>query len=281
FTNCIFMDLVHQKRISVKDPIQMYLPWFSNHKLKIENLLSHTSGMPWWNAYYKKISLEQPREIRWMQLKEEVAKEKPQVCKKAVYSDLDYFFLGFILQSVFNSPLIDIWKTTMQGDFHFNIDNQPTYKKSLYAPTEKCPWRKKILQGEVHDENAWALGGVSTHAGLFSTMEALVTYGLNLRSQFYDHPKSLDLFFKKATSKGDWTLGFMQPSKEGSSSGEYFSPKSIGHTGFVGTSLWFDPKLDLLVCILSNRVHPSRDNRKFVVLRPEIHNAIVRGVLDV
>ncbi len=281
FTNSIYMDLVHQKSISLKDPLNKYLPWFSAGRVKIENLLNHTSGLQWWKPYYKKLLLNQSKDIRWMQLQEELSKEKVTVCKKAVYSDLDYFFLGFILQKVFNKSLEEVWGASRLGDFHFNVDNQLLYKKAMYAPTEKCSWRKKILQGEVHDENAWALGGVSTHAGLFSTIEGVVNYGLNLREQFYDHPKLLDPFFKKTTNKGEWTLGFMQPSPNGSSSGKYFSPLSIGHTGFTGTSLWFDPKRDLLVCILSNRVYPSRNNRKFVGLRPLIHDAIVKGVTNV
>jgi CubicO group peptidase (beta-lactamase class C family) len=280
FGNAVAMDLVHQKKISVKDSISQYLPWFKHPKIKIENLLSHTSGMQWWKPYYKSLDLQIPKELRWLQLQEQILQEKPVKAKTAIYSDLDYFFLSFIYQSVLNMPLQEIAKQLLLGNFHFNEDNILTYSKAQYAPTEKCKWRKKILQGEVHDENCWALGGVSTHAGLFGTIEAISSYGLSLREQLYDHPTRLNGFFKKATNKGDWTLGFMQPSL-GGSAGKYFSPQSIGHTGFTGTSLWFDPKRDLLVCILSNRVHPTRENAKFVGLRSVLHDTIVKGIFDV
>jgi CubicO group peptidase (beta-lactamase class C family) len=169
-------------------------------------------------------------------------------------------------------------------DFH--LDNKPLFKKEHYAPTEECPWRHRLLQGEVHDENTWSLGGVSSHAGLFGTIEDLGWYVLHIRSQMmgiarYEIRQKTALLFSKRgvdEGKGDWALGFMMPTPGSSSCGQYFDLSSIGHTGFTGTSVWYDPKIDLAVCILSNRLVYGRENTKFKDLRPKIHNWLVEGL---
>jgi CubicO group peptidase (beta-lactamase class C family) len=160
-----------------------------------------------------------------------------------------------------------------------------TNKLSLYAPTEECPVRRKLVQGEVHDLNAWALGGVSTHAGLFGSIDDVGWFSLHLRShllgiaRYSIRQKTAQLFAKRALPEGhgDWAMGYMMPTPGAASCGTYFSLDSIGHTGFTGTSVWYDPKMDLSVCILSNRVLYGADNKAFGKLRPEIHNWIVEN----
>jgi CubicO group peptidase (beta-lactamase class C family) len=123
---------------------------------------------------------------------------------------------------------------------------------------------------------------VAPHAGLFATPEAVSDWGLKLRqavlkdSQRFGDPKMARRFVTRQIppSRGDWGLGFMKPTKGRASCGRYFSQKSFGHTGFTGTSLWMDPIRDVLVVILSNRVHPTRDNKSFLSLRPKIHDWI-------
>jgi CubicO group peptidase (beta-lactamase class C family) len=173
-------------------------------------------------------------------------------------------------------------------DVDFHRGNRPLFPRKLYAPTEKDEWRKKTLQGEAHDENTWSLGGVAPHAGLFGPIEELSRWGLLLRramrgekSNAFPSPQTVAKFTKRAIPKarGDWALGFMMPTKGSASCGPLFSPKSVGHTGFTGTSLWYDPTQDLLVTILSNRVHPTRENREFLQLRPKIHTWIAEELL--
>ena len=137
------------------------------------------------------------------------------------------------------------------------------------------------MRGEVHDENTWALGGVAPQAGLFGTIGDLSNWGLELRKAVMGKrnglcsEKTAKLFTKRRTpvTQGDWGLGFMKPGKN-SSAGK-FSKSSFGHLGFTGTSIWIDPKRDLVVSILSNRVHPTRDNIEIRKLRPLIHNIVV------
>jgi CubicO group peptidase (beta-lactamase class C family) len=142
------------------------------------------------------------------------------------------------------------------------------------------------LQGEVHDENAWALGGVASHSGLFGDVQSVSNWALYLREAVLNGTRQLSpsvarLFSKRSLpkEKGDWAVGFMMPSAEGSSAGHRFSKSSIGHTGFTGTSFWWDPKADILVVLLSNRVYPTRENASFVKLRAVIHDMIYEELL--
>lgn len=172
---------------------------------------------------------------------------------------------------------------------HFSPDSQlhwitpghRPYALEDYAPTENCLWRGRRIQGEVHDENACALGGISSHAGLFGKVEDVASVFLTFRSAFFNvnHPfhSVVRLFMQRhiPSEKGDWGLGFVLPTKGKSTSGSYFSPNSIGHTGFTGTSVWWDPDRDLLVVILSNRVYYGREKAEFAKLRPLLHDEIV------
>jgi len=142
------------------------------------------------------------------------------------------------------------------------------------------------MQGEVHDDNAWSLGGVSSHAGLFGSIDDLGWFGLFIRGQLQGISRTLikqktaQLFATRSLplGRGDWALGYMMPTPGASSSGDYFSPYSIGHTGFTGTSFWYDPAQDMIVAILSNRVAFGREREVFKELRPKIHNWIVEGL---
>jgi CubicO group peptidase (beta-lactamase class C family) len=168
-------------------------------------------------------------------------------------------------------------------------------KHTMYRPPQKL-WpsiaptevdnnlRHKLVQGEVHDENAFALGGVSGHAGLFSTAPDLAAFcQMQLNGGVYAHHRIL----KRATiaqftkpqqlSGGTRTLGWAVPT-EGGSSGHYFSKNSFGHTGFTGTSIWIDPDKQLFVVLLTNRVHPTRENTQIQQVRPALHDAIVQAL---
>ena len=182
---------------------------------------------------------------------------------------------------------LSLWERTAERlalhDVFFHPGNRPIHARHRYAPTERCPWRRRVMQGEVHDENAWALAGVAPHAGLFASLEGVSDWGLKLRAgclalQSSRFPSSA--MVRRFTGRrvpraiGDWGLGFMKPSLGRATCGRYFSASSFGHTGFTGTSLWFDPVQDLLVVILSNRVHPTRKNQRFTEVRPLLHNWI-------
>ncbi len=288
FTTTLMMHVYEQEPRILEEKLLKYLPWYVQPFIEIRQLLTHTSGLTWWKPLYKNINLSTSRQQRWEQLKAILAEEKPDTVRKATYSDLNFLFLGYFLESFFQSDLLSLWVKIQEAFYlehiHFHVDNKPIYEKEKYAPTEECPWRKIRLQGEVHDENTWALGGVAPHAGLFGSIKDLSQWILTLRSVCLGEKKSklfsqetVQTFFKRAISKevGDFALGLMMKSNLNSTAGTLMSSETIGHTGFTGTSFWFDTKNDLIVNILSNRVFYGRDKgEKFRQLRATLHDLI-------
>lgn len=261
------------------------------HEITIKELLTHTSGLDWWKPFYQSIplglSLNEKRQWLYAQINDSALNKTG----KAVYSDLGFMTLGFVLEKLYNRELHSVWQVLKEKHYPsttlgFHLENITDKSKELFAPTEDCSWRKRIMRAEVHDENAWSLGGISTHAGLFGSIEDVSAFGLNVRSQLQGiarysvRQKTAQLFATRAlpVEVGDWALGYMTPSIENASCGPHFSILSIGHTGFTGTSFWYDPRHDLLVLVLSNRVHYGRDNRGFISLRPQIHSWIYESL---
>ncbi len=166
-----------------------------------------------------------------------------------------------------------------------------SYSKEEFAATEDCPWRKRVLQGEVHDDNAWTLGGYSGHAGLFSTAEEIYVMANMLREHYlgkrddFFKPRTVREFFRRQdiVKGSDWALGWDTRALEGSSAGKHFSRDSVGHTGFTGTSIWMDLEKDVIAILLTNRVHPKRDNDKIKQFRPVFHDAVMEalGIISV
>lgn len=290
FTTQAMMWAFEQGKWNFDQTVQDFLPWFPHAKVKVRDLMTHTSGLIWWMPYYKELSLNLSRSDRRMQLQEMIRNTRLQEHEQAVYSDVGYMTLGFVVEKIYGKELLDVWKEIKEKFYNgttldFHPDNKLGERISLFAPTEECPWRRKLIQGEVHDENCWALGGVSSHAGLFGSIDDVSWYALNIRSQMMGiarysiRQKTAQLFAKRALpeGKGDWATGFMMPTPGSASCGHFFSLDSIGHTGFTGTSIWYDPHMDMVVCILSNRVLYGRDNKAFSQMRPEIHNWIIEA----
>ncbi len=285
FTASVGIHYFSQNRRALTAPISDVLPWWSR-KTTPFGLFTHTAGLEWWIPMYKKLKGPLDPDARWAQVVKHLARVKPERRAKAVYSDIDLWMMGAYLEAATGRTLLENWDANAERlkieDMFFHPGNKPKYARTKYAPTERCPWRGRVLQGEVHDENGWAFGGVAPHTGLFGTLESVSAWGLEIRralkgeSERMGDPRMVKHFTSRRIPRaiGDWGLGFMKPSKPRSSCGKHFSLKSFGHTGFTGTSLWLDPVEDLLVVILSNRVHPTRENQKFVKLRPQIHDWI-------
>jgi len=285
FTQQAMMQSFEQGLWNPQSCVGEQLAGFAHGTIRVVDLLTHTSGMTWWKPFYESIALDtgMAEKRRW--LLGELARSEVQPTGQAVYSDLGIMLLGFFLERLYGTDLLSLWaalraRCYADTTLAFHPENVPPKERARYAPTENCPWRGKVLQGEVHDDNTWALGGVSTHAGLFGSLDDLAAYGLMLRGQVLGRPGSVvsqataQWFARRAIAPtcGDWALGFMRPSARGASCGSYLSAESIGHTGFTGTSIWFDPEHDLLVVVLSNRVALGRDNRAFVELRSRLHD---------
>ena len=207
--------------------------------------------------------------------------------EKTVYSDLGIITLGKIIEKVTGKSLDIFCKDEIFNPLNMNSTffNPNDSLKKLCAPTEiDNYWRMKTLQGEVHDETSAMLNGVAGHAGLFSTaddiaklMSVLLNKGKLNQKQFIKQ-STIEFFTKRYSSESSRALGWDTKSESGSSSGEYFSINSFGHTGYTGTSIWADPERNLFVVFLTNRVYPTRENTKIQKVRPQLHNAVIKSI---
>ena len=143
-----------------------------------------------------------------------------------------------------------------------------------------------MVRGVVHDENAYALGGVSGHAGLFSTASNLATFlqmilnGGQYGGRQYLKPETIKMFTARQSAHSTRALGWDTKTMDGySSAGKFFGAESFGHTGFTGTSVWVEPEKKIFVILLTNRVYPTRTNTKIMQIRPFVHDAVMRSVI--
>jgi len=275
--------------LSLDSPIERYLPeWTTGpmpewrHKVTVRHLMTHTSGLPPFKEYWRTSTSKQETLRR---IFAEPLEYEPG--SKVVYSDLGIILMAEIIQRLTGQPLDQLAKECIFDPLGMqqSMYNPPRKLWPEVAPTEfDNQLRHRLVQGEVHDENAFAIGGVSGHAGVFSTAPDLaVLCQMLLNGGVYAHQRIL----KRATiaqftapqtlAQNTRTLGWVVPT-ENSSSGHYFSVHSYGHTGFTGTTIWIDPDRQLFVVLLTNRVHPTRENHKIAEVRPAVHDAIVKSL---
>jgi beta-N-acetylhexosaminidase len=270
-------------------PIERYLPEWANgpqpewrHKVTVRHLMTHTSGLPPFKEYWRTSTSKQETLSR---IFAEPLEYEPGT--KVVYSDLGIILMAEIIQRLTGKPLDMLANDNIFGllGMKHSMYNPPKAIWAEIAPTEfDSQLRHRMLQGEVHDENAFAIGGVSGHAGVFSTAGDLAVFcQMLLNGGVYGHQRIL----KRATiaeftapqplAQNTRTLGWVVPT-DGSSSGHYFSSHSYGHTGFTGTTIWIDPDRQLFVVLLTNRVHPTRENHKIAEVRPAVHDAVMKAL---
>ncbi|HEX2714270.1 MAG TPA: glycoside hydrolase family 3 N-terminal domain-containing protein [Candidatus Acidoferrales bacterium] len=285
-TTTLVAMLVAAGRLDLDAPVGIYLPeWAAGpqpewrRKVTLRHLLTHTSGLPAHEDYF--LTSKGKRAMLAKILAEPLSYEPGT---KSEYSDLGFILLGEILERTTGKSLDVLARERIFAPLGMK-DSMFNPAKSLrprIAPTENDTWfRKRQVQGEVHDENAWAMGGVAGHSGLFSTAGDLAAFcQMLLNGGIYAHQRLL----RRATieqftaaqplAAGTRALGWTVPTKD-SSSGHYFSAHSYGHSGFTGTSIWVDPDKSLFVILLTNRVYPTRENTKIQKVRPALHDAVV------
>ncbi len=271
--------------------------WFSplkdpaKRRITVRQLLSNRSGLPAWRPFYQEYP-EDRQPISTDVISQRVLEEPLEVPPGTdeIYSDLGFLLLGSILERVSGLPLDRLFQEEIAQPLGLSrigyrrVKGDPGVRVGegeAIAATEDCPWRRRILAGEVHDENCRLVGGVGGHAGLFSTAADLdrivveIFQGLRNRSGLFA-AGSLKTFFQRqdAPSRGTWALGWDTPSEKDSASGRYYSKNSFGHNGFTGTSLWLDCDRNVAVVFLTNRVHPSRENTAIRALRRQVHDAV-------
>jgi serine-type D-Ala-D-Ala carboxypeptidase len=311
-TTICMMKLVNEEKSLPDQSLSEIIPnavLGNKELLTLRLLLTHSAGLIGWKPFYEKLIDYPPSDRRrilrrWI-IEEPFAYEPG---KGNLYSDLGFMLLEWVIeektgetlpefaQKYFYGPLglkRTFFRGTSEGEN--SRRNPPRLRLSKgvreeFAATEDCPWRKKVLQGEVHDDNAWTLGGYSAHAGLFGTAEEayiianmLREHYLGIRRDFFK-PGTVREFFRRQNivEGSDWALGWDTRAIEGSSAGKHFFRDSVGHTGFTGTSIWMDLQKDVIAVLLTNRVHPKRDNDRIKQFRPVFHDAVMEelGLAD-
>jgi serine-type D-Ala-D-Ala carboxypeptidase len=252
-------------------------------------LLSHRAGLAAWAPLFEEISAAPGSLEAKCQLRQAAATrvDATSTPTHSVYSDLGYLLAGEVLAQRAGCSLDQLVRREVSEPLA--IVEQLFYPASLaaeqreqlrarVAPTELCARRGGILRGEVHDDNCQAYGGVAGHAGLFGTAEAVLTFGLAVLQALEGRSRWLDQALVRwaLTARGPGhVVGWDTKSESGSSAGTLFSSHSFGHLGFTGTSLWCDPTRRLCAVLLSNRVHPTRDNIAIRTFRPRFHDTLI------
>ena len=288
-TATAIMLLAADNQIDLDAPVSRYLAhqqagpnpeWL--RKITIRELLLHTAGLPAHREFFKNAA--NAADVRKLLYSESLVSQ-PGV--KIEYSDLGFMILGDIVERLTGMNLDryareNIFEPLGMENSYFN---PPRSLRARIAPAQNdLTYRKRQLQGEVDDANAFALGGVAGHAGLFSNAGDIATFaqmmlngGIYAQQRFL--PRTIVAQFTARVAVGDFarTLGWDVPT-ENSSSGHYFSSQTYGHMGFTGTSIWIDPQKDLFVILLTNRVNPSTANNKIRQVRPALHDAVLQGL---
>jgi CubicO group peptidase (beta-lactamase class C family) len=278
-TTTIAMRLVDQHVLQLDDPIGRWLAaWRGKDRdaITLRDLLAHCSGLPAHVKLYENSQgrLEFERTICNLPLD-----YKPRT--QSIYSDLGFMLLGFILEDAGGKPLATQFdEIARQLAPEYVAFNPPKTWRGHIVPTEIESWRQRLLVGEVHDANCWALGGAAGHAGLFGSAPAvgafaqLVLRGLLIRDTALATPATLRAFVERTEVEGSTRALGWDTMKPTSSCGTRMSVSAIGHTGFTGTSLWIDWERNLYVVLLTNRVYPTGENNGILQVRPAFHDAI-------
>jgi len=260
-------------RLALDDLVAQWLPdWRGSDRgeVTVRQLLTHSSGLTAYLPLYRDCTGRFEFEKAICTLPLEYAPGT-----QSIYSDLGFMLLGFILDDL-GSPLDEIFR--LKAEATYPIFNPPREWRERTAPTELDLWRGRLLQGEVHDENTWALGGLAGHAGLFGTARGVGGFAQRVLDGSLARPHTFARFVQKSSVPGSSRALAWDTMLPTSSCGTLMSPRAIGHTGFTGTSLWIDPAQDLYVVLLTNRVHPTRENNAIQPVRRAVHDAVVRSL---
>ena len=285
-TTTAAMILFDEGRLSLTAPISAYLPAFSGgmkDSVTVEQLLTHRGGLPAGRDLWR--IARTPEEARAAVLATSL-EYRPG--RGFIYSDLGAILLGMICETVAGVPLDEFLASRVFTPLGMTSTSfrVPDSVKAHTAPTEVTPPRGYPLRGEVHDENAYALGGVAGHAGLFSTAADLSIFAqMMLNRGEYEgvrivSEETIDLFTRRTA--GTRALGWDTADGD-AGSGAYLSSRAYGHTGFTGTSIWIDPERQMFVILLTNRVHAARAQRPSKIIsdvRSDLADAAALAVID-
>jgi CubicO group peptidase (beta-lactamase class C family) len=287
-TALVAMKLWQEDRFDLQDPVGRYLPEFNGgarDSVTVMQLMTHASGLPRWTALWQQVP--EPEDV-WPYIYTLDLEYSPG--DTLIYSDIGFMLVWQMLEKIGGQPLEVMaanWFYKPMGlrNTFFKPSSQLKYR---IPPTERRGDMKRYnIQGEVHDANAWFLGGVTAHAGLFSTAEDLAAIAcMMLNGGIYNHRRLLNTetinFWTRKRWQPDSTwrgIIWDSPRDRDSSAGEFFSPRTYGHLGFTGTSLWIDPDNRIAVVLLTNRTWPSKRRPGIHEVRREFHNRVMQALL--
>jgi CubicO group peptidase (beta-lactamase class C family) len=304
-TTTALMLLVKEGKAEVDDRVTRLFHNFGVHgktHVTFRHLLAHCSGLPAWRPYFRDVErVERQGRLGFLASRgarefvyEQIQRERPEydTGTKSLYSDLGFMLLGAAVELLTRMPLDRACQERIFRPLGLRstsfIDLAEVRARrlrpvaDLIAPTTRCAWRKRILCGEVEDENAYAMGGVAGHAGLFANAGDVHAIASRLRACWRGEddfvPREIVREFwtrHAAVPDSTWALGWDTPTAGASTAGTRISAGTVGHLGFTGTSLWIDLERDAHVVLLTNRVHPRRDNDRIRDVRPRVHDAIM------
>jgi CubicO group peptidase (beta-lactamase class C family) len=284
-TTTAAMLLEDDGRLDLDRPVASYLPAFDapdKAGVTVRMLLLHTSGMQQEQYLYREL---RGREQYLQRINAKPLAHPPGTHTE--YADWNMMVLQGVVERVADQPLDALLAARVFGPLGMRDTrfNPPAAFRPRIAPTEVQPFRGGLVWGVVHDENAWAMGGVSGNAGLFSSARDLALFAeLLLDGGTYAgvrllRPETVARWTARQTPTSSRALGWDTPAPR-SSAGRFFSPRAFGHTGYTGTSLWVDPERGLFVLLLTNRVHPTRENAQIGPLRREVADLVQGAVVD-
>ena len=280
-TTSLIVQLVDQGRVALDAPVVRYLPEWRGPRasdVTIRQLLTHSSGLAAWRAFYKEATDAADARAQLMLVGPDAIPGT-----RYVYSDMNFMLLGMVVEKVTGMRLDSAFQALVARPLRL-VDTRFRPDSSLrprIAPTEFDPWRQRQARGEVHDENAFRFDGVSGHAGLFSTgddMARLARLWLNggvLDGARLVSARTVTQFTRaQDTLVSRRALGWETPTGT-NSAGHRMSSRAFGHTGFTGTSIWIDPARDLFIVLLTNRVNPTRQNTRIGGVRVALADAVI------
>jgi beta-glucosidase-like glycosyl hydrolase/CubicO group peptidase (beta-lactamase class C family) len=305
-TTTAAMILVGEGRLDLDAPVVDYLPGWAagdprKNRVTVRHLLSHRSGLIPFRTWYF--------EIEGLEAYKEAAANEPLEVDpgtRTAYSDIGIMTLAWVIEEVSGQSLDDLLQERLWnplGMLETRYNPESTLRARIAATEIDTIYRNEMVWGTVHDENADAMGGIAGHAGLFSTAVDLSVFARMMlnrgvapacapdgepgepcpvrrtESRRIVEADVLAEFTTRVDDTSSRALGWDTPSQR-SSGGDYVTDAAFGHTGYTGTSIWMDPELDIWVVLLTNRVHPTRENQKHVPLRRAVHDAAIQPITD-
>jgi CubicO group peptidase (beta-lactamase class C family) len=300
------MKGVADGRLHLDRPLGDHLELLQDRpEVTLRRVLAHAGGFPAHRKFYE-AALAKPSQANRAAIVQshivELAAAEPLVYppgSKSIYSDLGFILLGALVEQAMAARLDVLAEHLIFQPLRLSslgfvdlLAGGPAaeFRGHPVAPTERCPVRGRLIEGEVHDLNAFAMGGIAGHAGLFGGAQDLVRLASALCAAYHGRgvdggtpfvrPEVLRTFWQPAGIPGStWRLGWDGPSAQGSLAGDLMSRRAVGHLSFTGCSLWIDAEQETCVVVLTNRIHPEvRDDPRFRALRPALHDSALQAI---